>query len=68
MHELWFLCSACFLLLIDTYMKFHEDSLNGFQVIEQTGFCDGQSSKGNNSQSINANVMVLALCISSNVD
>ena len=27
-------------MLIDTYMKFREDSLNGFQVIEQTQFCD----------------------------
>ena len=38
--------------LIDIYMKFREDSLNGFQVIERTRFCDGQSSKGNNSKSI----------------
>ena len=27
-------------MLIDIYMKFCEDSLNGFQVIEQTQFCD----------------------------
>ena len=38
--RLWFLHSACRLTLIDIYMKFHEDSLNGFQVIEQTQFCD----------------------------
>ena len=38
------------------YMKFLEDSLNGFQVIEQTQFCDGQSSIDNNSKSINARV------------
>ena len=44
MQELWFLHSACRLMLIDIYKKFHEDSLNGFQVIEQTHFCDGQSS------------------------
>ena len=49
-------------MLIDIYMKFLEDSLNGFQVIEQTRFCDGQSSKRNNSKSINARVMVLVLC------
>ena len=24
----------------DNYMKFQEDSLNGFEVIERTGFCD----------------------------
>ena len=40
MQELWFLCFACCLMLIDTYMKFREDSLNGFQVIEWTRFCD----------------------------
>ena len=27
-------------MLIDIYMKFREDSMNGFQVIEQTRFCD----------------------------
>ena len=40
MQELWFLCSAFYLMLIDIYMKFREDSLNGFQVIERTQFCD----------------------------
>ena len=52
-------------MLIDIHM-FCEDSLNGFQVIEQTLFCDGQSSKGNNLRSINARVMVVMLCTSSN--
>ena len=55
-------------MLIDIYMKFREDSSNGFQVIEQTRFCDGQSSKENNSKSIKAKGMVLVLCASSNVD
>ena len=40
MLELWFLCSARRLMLIDIYMKFHEDSMNDFQVIEWTRFCD----------------------------
>ena len=40
MQELWFLCSARRLMLIDIYMKFREDSLNDFQVIEWTRFCD----------------------------
>ena len=40
MQELWCLCSACRLMLIDIYMKFREDSLNGFQVIERTQFCE----------------------------
>ena len=68
MHELWLLRSACHIMLIDIYVKFREDSLNGFQVIEWTRFCDGQSSKENNSISINARVMVVALFASSNVD
>ena len=51
---------------IDIDMKFRDDSLKGFQVIEWTLFCDGQSSKRNKSKIIN--VMVLALCMSSNVD
>ena len=55
-------------MLIDIYMKFCVDSLNSFQVIERTRFCDGQSSTGNSSKSINARVMVLALCMLSNVD
>ena len=47
-------------MLIDIHIKFHEDILNRFQVTERTRFCDGQSSKGNNSKSINAtNRMVL---------
>ena len=46
-------------MLIDIYMKFYEDILNGFQVTEGTQFCEGQSSKGNNSKSINAKVKVL---------
>ena len=53
-------------MLIAIYVKCREDSLNGFQVIEWTRFCDGQSSKGNNSESINASIMILALCMSFN--
>ena len=49
-------------------MKFHEASLNGFQVMSGHDFVRGQSSKGNNSKSIKARVMVLALCMLSNVD
>ena len=40
MKELWFLHFAHCLMLIDLYMKFHEDSLNSFQVIERTQFCN----------------------------
>ena len=68
MRELWYLWSARRLKLIDNYMKFLEDILNWFRVTVRTQCCDGQSSKGNNSKSINVRVMVLALCMSSNVD
>ena len=34
------------LMLIDIYKMFREDSLNGFQVIEQTRFCDRQTPGG----------------------
>ena len=40
MQELCFLRSARRLMLFDINMKFHKDSLNGFQVIERTRFCD----------------------------
>ena len=40
MQELCFLRSAHPLMLIDIYMKFCEDSLNSFQVVERTRFCD----------------------------
>ena len=36
MQELWFLHSAYCLMLIDICMKFHKDSLYGFQVIGRT--------------------------------
>ena len=42
-RRLWFLPSARRLMLIDICMKFREDSLNGFQVIERTRFCDRQT-------------------------
>ena len=68
MQELWFLCFACRLILIDIHIKFHEAILNCFQVIEGTHFYDGQSSKGSNSKSIIVRIMVLALYTLSAVD
>ena len=38
MQELWFLGFACCLMLIDIHIKFREDILKGFQVIEWTHF------------------------------
>ena len=68
MTELLFLHSACRLMLVDTCIKFPEYSLSNFQVIERTRFCDGQSSKGNNSKSLKGRVTILALCTSSHAD
>ena len=70
MQELWFLPFASRLILTDIHIKFREDILKGFQVIEWTRFFfyEGQSCKGNNSKSINARVMDLALCTSSYID
>ena len=36
MQELWFLHSACPLMLVEICMKFHDASLYGLKVIEQT--------------------------------
>ena len=69
MQELQFLNSACHLILVDICMDIHEDSLKTLRCRTdtiETQFGDGRSSMGNNSRSINARVMVLALCISSN--
>ena len=46
------------LMLIDIYMKFHEDILNILQATEPKQFCDGQCSKGNNPKSMNARVVI----------
>ena len=48
-------------MLIDIYMKLHEDILNIFQVTEPKQFSDGQCSKGNNPKSINARVVIFTL-------
>ena len=68
MTELLFLHSAWRRMLVDTCIKFREYSLSSFHVIEQTPFCDAQSSKGNNSKSIKGRVTILALCTSSHAD
>ena len=36
LEELWFLHFACRLMLVNICVKFHEDMLNDFKVIEQT--------------------------------
>ena len=44
-QELWFLWFACHLMMLNISTKFHENILNGFQVIEWTRFCDRQTDK-----------------------
>ena len=39
-----------------------------YKIVIDNCFCDGQSSKGNNSQSIKGRVTILALCTSSRAD
>ena len=52
MTELLFLHSARWLMLVDNWIKFQSEH----------GFCDGQSSKENNSQRIKGRVTIVALC------
>ena len=40
-QELWFLHSACHLLVLNICMKFYEYILNSSKVIERTRFCHG---------------------------
>ena len=51
-QDLRFLCSAHRLMMLYISMKFHENILNGFQVIEQTQNYHCRILKGNNSKYI----------------
>ena len=70
MQELWFLHSACPLMLADICMKFHDASLYGLKVIEQTrgrqDFVRDKVQREITQKNINARVTVLALCTLSN--
>ena len=50
--ELWFFCSACRLMMLYVSMKFHENILKGFQVIERTRNDQCQISKGKNYKTV----------------
>ena len=41
-QELWFLRSTRRIMLVNIFIKFHEDTLNGFQVTERKRLCVGQ--------------------------
>ena len=49
-QELQILSSACPLMMLYISMKFHENVLNSFQVIEETKSDHCQITKGNNSK------------------
>ena len=51
-QELWFLCFACHLMMLYISMMFHDNILNGFQVIEGTQNYHSPISKGNNSKNV----------------
>ena len=68
-QELWFLHSACRLMLVNICMKFHDGILNGFIVTERTRAYRKNLlfsiSKGHNSKNTQSRVTNLALCTSS---
>ena len=70
MQELWFLHSACPLMLLNICMKFHDASLYGLKVIERTQwrqeFVRDKVQRAKTQKTINARVTVLALCTLSN--
>ena len=51
--ELWFLWSACHLMMLYISMKLHENILNGFQVTEQTHLLDRQIDRPTDNQGKN---------------
>ena len=56
-------------MLIEIHIKYHEDILTSFQVTEQTHFfVTDKAPREIIKKSINVRIMVLVLCMSSNVD
>ena len=66
--ELWFMCSACCLIVLYICVKFNENISDTFQLRAQTGVHDRngyvQSSRGNNFKSRQTRVTVHKFCIS----
>ena len=52
-------------MMLYIFMKFHDNILNSFQVIERTGNFLSLISKGNNSKNVYTRVMVHVVCTSS---
>ena len=51
-QKLQFLCSAICLMMLYISMKFHDNILNGFQIIERTRNYHSIISKGNSSKTV----------------
>ena len=64
--ELWFLRSACRLMVLNICVKFHENILNCFEGTELTRECGKiamfQCSTGNNSERVQSKVTIPVLC------
>ena len=58
-QELWFLCMTRCLNVLYKCIKFHQNIFNGYQVIEWTRFCDGQTYGQTDRRNLQARVMVL---------
>ena len=69
-QELWFLSSAHWLMMAYISIKFRENILNGFQVMERTRIYHCQISKENNSKTVWTRVTVYTcmLCTLSDND
>ena len=56
--------TTCRLMMLNISIKFYENILNGFQVMEWTQIYHCQISKGNNSKTAWTRVTVLVFCMS----
>ena len=61
-QELRFLSSVCSLMMLYNSMKFHENILKGFQVIDRTRNDHCQISKENNYKTVLTRITVLVFC------
>ena len=48
--ELWFMCSACCLIVLYSCVKFHENISGGIRVTEQTGMMEGLADRWTDTQ------------------
>ena len=66
--ELWFMCSACCLIMLYICVKFRENTTNGIRVMERTRVWLCSMFIGNNSVSRQIRVTVHVFCTSSHGD